>query len=83
MVQYVDQAGVERILNTPVLSFSPEERNDITCDVYICDKEILATNFRNLNKKKTDWNEVFYYILIGVILFGIFFIIEWFKNKFF
>ena len=83
VVQYVDQSGVERILNTPVLSFSPEERNDITCDVYICDKEILATNFRNLNKKKTDWTEVFFYILIGVILFGIFFIIEWFKNIFF
>mgnify|MGYP000846281253 CR=1 FL=1 len=81
-IAYVDNNGDTKTFDTPELSFAPEERKDITCDVFVYNNEVLATNFVNLNKKKTDFQEIFYYILIGVVLFGICALISWIKNLF-
>ena len=80
-VKYVDNLGNEKIHETPVLSFRPEERKDITCDVYIYNEEILATNFVNLGKKKIDWQEVFLEIVVGIVFVGICALIAWLKNR--
>lgn len=49
-VQYVDVAGAMKEFNTPALSFKPEKRKDVICDVYIYNGEVLATGFKNLKK---------------------------------
>jgi len=79
-VQYVDDLGQTNIFETPPLAFTPEERKDICCDVYVYNDEVLATNFINLRKKKTDWSEVFWTIVIGIIFIGICYIISLFKR---
>lgn len=79
-ILYIDNSGNQKIFETPELSFAPEERKDITCDIYVYNNEILATNFVNLNKKKTDWQEIIYYILIGVVFVGICALVAWLKK---
>ena len=60
---------------TPALSFCPEERNGVTCDIYIYQNDVLASKFNYLSKKKnnreaTDWKEILIFILAFVIIIG-------------
>lgn len=79
-IMYTDNNSHTKTFETPELSFAPEERKDVACDVYVYNNEILATNFINLNKKKVDWQEFFYYIIIGAIFLGICIFIAWLKK---
>lgn len=66
-VEYVEPSGEVRRKNTPVLTFAPEKRDDVTCKVYINGDDVLATDFVNLKRKKTSWGEIIC-ILFVVIL---------------
>ena len=72
-IKYIDYFGVEKTFETPTLSLCPEERNGITCDIYIYQNDVLASNFNYLSKKKnnrkaTDWKEVLIFVLVFVII---------------
>lgn len=66
-VMYQDNQ-VEKIFDTPSLSFRPEERSDVTCDVYIYNNNALATNFINLNKEKINRKELFFSLIVVSII---------------
>ncbi len=54
-VKYMDYFGIEKTFETPALSFCPEEKNNVTCDVYVYQNDVLAANFNHLSKKKNNW----------------------------
>lgn len=76
VVEYMEPSGRVRKLKTPVLSFPPEERNDITCKVYIFGYDVLATDFVNLKRRKTNWGELFIGLLLVAVLIGIAFLVN-------
>lgn len=79
-IKYTDINGCEKIFETPTLSFRPDKKDRITCDIYLYNNEILATNFENLSKKKTNWFDVLVYLIIGAVILGIAFIVNWFRK---
>lgn len=49
-IEYMDRDGINKIYTTPSLGFCPQRREDVTCDIYIYEDKVFATNFVNLYK---------------------------------
>lgn len=55
---------------TPYLKFAPKECDNISCNVYIYEDEVFATDFVNLEKVPTDWFGILMGTLFIIVLFG-------------
>ncbi len=76
IVTYTAPDGTVRSHQTPALAFCPEQRDDITCDVYLHGREVLATHFQNLYKAKTDWLFILFCVVVSAALVGILYLVN-------
>lgn len=70
-IKYIDKDGLEHIYKSPYLGFEPKGTYDITCDVYIYNNQVYATNFVNLYKDKTRDKFEIVGLIVALVIVGV------------
>lgn len=70
-IEYIDRDGVRRVFQSPKLGFEPKDGYNITCDVYIYNDKVCATNFMNLYKNKSKDKASIIGLIVALVIVGI------------